>query len=91
MADITAASLDKLSCTKFSDFGKRQNHLHRSSWSNLDSNFLDIMLKVFKKDDNTGFQLAEKHPRLKTYFDHFLGLRNQLILAEENFSGEENL
>ena len=51
MAYNTTATLDKLSCTNYVDFGKRQERFGQFSWSKNDSNFLDIKLKVFKRED----------------------------------------
>ena len=55
MADNTTASLDKLTCTNYVDFGKCQDRFARFSWSKNDSNYLDVKLKVFKKDDKKEF------------------------------------
>ena len=55
MAYNTTASLDKLTCTDYGDFGKCRDRFGRFSWSNNDSNYLDVKLKVFKKDDNKEF------------------------------------
>ena len=49
----TTASLDKLTCTDYVDFGKCQDRFGR--WSKNDSNYLDVKLKVFKKDENKEF------------------------------------
>ena len=51
MAFNTTASLDKLTCTDCVDFGKVQDRSGQFSWSNNDSNYLDVKFKVFKKDD----------------------------------------
>ena len=55
MAYNTTASLDKLTCTDYVDFGKNQDRFGRFSWSRNDSNYLDVKLKVFKKGDNKEF------------------------------------
>ena len=55
MAYNTTASLDKLTCTDYVDFGKCQDRFGRFSCSENDSNYLDVKLKVFKKDDNKEF------------------------------------
>jgi len=47
MAYNTSASLDKLACTDYVDFGKIQDRFGRFSLSKNDSNYLDIKLKVF--------------------------------------------
>ena len=51
MADKTIASLDKLTCTAYVDFGKFQAIFSRISWSKNDSNYLDVKIKLFKKVD----------------------------------------
>ena len=56
---ITTASLDKLTCTDYRDFGKCQYRFGQSSRSKNDSNYLDVKLKVFKKDDNKEFRLVQ--------------------------------
>ena len=42
MADNPNASLDKLTCTDYVDFGKCQDEFGRFSWSKNDFNYLDI-------------------------------------------------
>ena len=51
MAYNTTASLDKLTCPDYVDFGNSQDRFGRFSWSKTDSNYLDIKLKVFKRED----------------------------------------
>ena len=51
MAYNTTVSLDKLAFTDNMDFGKCQNRIGRFCWSRNDSNYLDIKLKVFKRED----------------------------------------
>ena len=48
----TTASLDRLTCTDYVDFGKNQNRFERFSWSKSGSNHLDVKLKIFVEDDN---------------------------------------
>ena len=48
MAYNTIASLDKLTCTDYVDFGKSLGRFGRFSWTKNDSNYLNIQLKVFK-------------------------------------------
>ena len=59
MAYNITASLDKLKCTDFVNFGKCGDLFGRFSWSKKDSNYLDVKLKVFKKDDNKEFRLVQ--------------------------------
>ena len=58
MAYNTTASLDKLTCTDYVDPGKCQIKFGQFSWSINDSNYLDVELKVFKKDHNEEFRLV---------------------------------
>ena len=51
MAYNTTVSLDKLTCTDYVDFGKHQDRFGQFSWSKTDSNYLDIKLNVFKRED----------------------------------------
>ena len=51
MAYKTKETLDKLVCTDYVDFGKSQDRFGRFFWSENDSNYLDIKLKVFKRED----------------------------------------
>ena len=59
MAWNTTASLYKLTCTNFVDFGKCRHRFGRFFWSKNDSNYLDVKLKKFKKDDNKEFLLVQ--------------------------------
>ena len=59
MAYNTTASLDKLTCTDYVDFGKCQDRFGLFSWSKNDSNYLDVKLKVFRKDDKKEFRLVQ--------------------------------
>ena len=91
MAYNTTASLDKLTCTDYLDFGKCQEGFGRLPWSKNDSNYLDVKLKVFKKDDNEVFRLVQKFRKGDADLNQFMRLRNQLVVEAENFSREENL
>ena len=51
MAYNTTASLNKLTCTDYVDFRKRQDRFGQISWYKNDSNYLDVKLKLFMKDD----------------------------------------
>ena len=56
----TKETLDKLACADYVDFGKSQDSLGRFSWFKNDSNYLDIKLKVFKREDkNSEFRLRQ--------------------------------
>ena len=91
MAYNTSASLDKLTCTDYVDFGKCQDRFGRFSWSKNDSNYLDVKLKVFRKDDKKEFRLVQNLTMGEADFNQFMRLRNQLVNAAENFAREENL
>ena len=88
MAYNTTASLDKLTCTDYVDFVKSQVRFGHFSWSKNDSKYLDVKLKVFKKDDNKEFRLAQNLTMGEADFNQFLRLRNQLVNAAENFARE---
>ena len=91
MAYNTTVSLDKLTCTDYVDFGKSQDRFGQFSWSKNDSNYLDVKLKVFRKDDKKEFRLVQNLTLGEADFNQFLRLRNQLVNAAENFAREENL
>ena len=59
MAYNITASLDKLTCTDYVDFGKCQDRFGRFFRSKIYSTYLDVKLKVFKKDDNKEFRLVQ--------------------------------
>ena len=56
-----------------------------------DSNYLDVKLKVFKKDDKKVFRLVQNLTMGETNFNQFMRLRKELVNAAENFAGEEIL
>ena len=91
MAYNTSASLDKLTCTDYVDSGKCQDRFGQFSWSKNDSNYLDVKLKVFRKDEKKEFQLVQSLIMGEADFNQFMRLRNQLVNAAENFAREENL
>ena len=90
MAYNTTDSLDKLTCTNYVDFGKCQDRFRQLSWSKNDSNYLDVKLKVFRKDDKKEFRLVQNLTMGEADFNQFMLLRNQLVNAAENFAREEN-
>ena len=87
----TTASLDKLTCTDYVDFGKCRDRFGRFSWSKNDSNYLEVKFKVFRKDDKKEFRLVQNLTIGEADFNQFMRLRNQLVNAAENFAREENL
>ena len=86
----TTASLDKLTCTDYLDFGKCQGRFGHFSRSKNDSNDLDVKLKVSKKDENKEFRLVQNPTMGEADFNQSMRLRNQLANAAENFAREEN-
>ena len=60
------------------------------SWSKNDSNYLDVKLKLFRKDDKKQFRLIQNLTMGEADFKHFMRLRNQLVKATENFAREES-
>ena len=88
----TTKTLDKLTCTDYVGFGKSQDRFGRFSWSKNDSNYLDIKLKVFKREDkNAEFRLRQNLSIGEADFNQFIRQRNQLVAAADNFLREENL
>ena len=73
------------------DFGKCQDRFGRLAWSKNDSNYLDVKLKVFRKDDKKEFRLVQNLTMGEVDFNQFMRLRNQLVNAAGNFAREENL
>ena len=89
MARNTTASLDKLTCTDYVDFGKCQDRFGRFSWSKKDSSYLDVKLKIFKKDDNKKFPLVQNLTMGEADFKQFMRFRNQLVNEAESFAREK--
>ena len=83
--------MNKLACTDYVKFGKCQDKFGQFPWSKNDSNYLDVKLKVFEKDDNKEFRLVQNPTMGEADFNQFMQLRNQLVKAAENFATEENL
>ena len=85
-------ALDKLACTDYVDFGKNQDRFGRFSWSKNYSNYLDIKLKVFKREDkNAKFALRQNFSMGEADFNQFIRQRNLSVVAADNFLREENL
>ena len=92
MAYNTTASLDKLTCIDYVDFDKSLDRFGRVSWTKNDSNYLDIKLKVFKREDkNAKFRLRQNLSMGEADFNQFIRQRNQLVVALDNFLREQNL
>ena len=90
MAYNTTATLDKLARNDHVDFGKCPDRFWRISWSKKSFDYLDMKFKVFKKDENKEFRLAQNLTTGETDFNQFIRLRNQLVVAVRDFSKEEN-
>ena len=73
------------------DFGKSQDGFGQFSWSKNDCNYLDVKLRIFRKDDKKEFRLVQNFTMGKADFNQFMRLRNRLINVAENFAREENL
>ena len=92
MAYNTTASLDKLICTDYLDFGTYQDKFGRFSWTKNYSIYLDIKVKVFKRGDkNAEFRLIQNLSMREVDFNQFIRQRNQLVVAADNFLREQNL
>ena len=91
MADNTTASLDKLTCTEYVDFGKCQDRFGRFARSKDDFNYLEHKRKVFRRDENRDFRLVQNLTMGEADFNRFKRSWNQLVIAAENFGREENL
>ena len=88
----TTATLDKLACTDYVDFGHCQERSGRISWLKKDSNYMDIKLKVFKREDKTAeLRLRQNLSMGGADFNQFIRQRNQLVVAADNFLREQNL
>ena len=91
MAHNSTATLDKLARTDIVDFGKCQDRDGRIFWSKNSFDYLNVKLKLFKRDENKQFRLAQKLTKGEADFNQFIRLRNQLVVAVRDFSKEENL
>ena len=91
MAYDATTTLDKLACTDYVDFGKCQDRFGQFFWSKISFDYLDVKLKVFKRDENKQFRLAQNLTMGEAEFNQFIRLRNQLVVAVRDFSKEENL
>ena len=91
MAYYTTAFSDKLAGTDSVDFGKCQDRFGRVFSFKSSFEYLDVKLKVFKKDENKQFRLAQNLTMGEADFSQFIRMRNQLVVAVRHFSIEENL
>ena len=90
MAYNTTATLEKMACTDYVDFGNCQERFGRFSWTKNDSNYWDIKLKVFKREDkNTEFRQRQNFSMGEADFNQFIRQRDQLVVAANNFLREQ--
>ena len=82
---------EKPACTDYLDFGICHDRFGQISWSETSFDCLDVELKVFKKDEDKQFRLAQNLTRGEADFNQFIRMSNQLVVAVRDFSREENL
>ena len=79
-------------CHNYVHFGKCQERFGRFFWSKINSKYLDIKLKVFKREDkNAEIGLRRNSTMEEVDFNQFIRQRNQLNVAADNFLREQNL
>ena len=82
----TTASMDKLTCTDYVDFGKCQDRFGQFSWSKNDSYYLDEKLIEFKREQkNAEIRLRRNLTLGEADSNQFIRQRNQLVIAADNF------
>ena len=92
MAYNTFASLDKLTCTNYVDFGNSSDRFGRFSLSKNDSNYLEIKLEVFnRKDKNAESRLRQNLLMGEADLNQFIRQRKQPVDEEDNSLEEQNL
>ena len=91
MAYNITAFMDKLTCTNYIDFGKIEDRFGQFSWSQNDSNYLDVKLKVLKEAVNKDSRLVQNRSTVDSDFNQFVQLRNQLLIAAKSIGGKQNL
>ena len=87
----TIAILDKLACTNYVNFGKCQERSGWISWSKNSFVYLDVKLKMFRRNKTKQFRLVQNLTMGEADFNQFIRLRKQLVVAVRDFSKEENL
>ena len=80
-----------MACTDYVDIGKGQDIFGRIFWSKKSFDYLDLKLKVFNKDENKHFRIAQNLTMREADFNQFIRLTIQLVVAVRDFSKEENL
>ena len=85
----TTVLLEKLTWTDYVDFGRCQDRFGQLCWSKNISNYLDVKLRVFKKDYNKKFRLVQNLTKGEADFNQIMRLRNQLVIAAGHFAGRK--
>ena len=74
------------------DFGKSSDKIGQFFWTKKDSNYLDIKLKVFKREDkNAEFRLRQNPSMGEADFNQFIRQGKQLVVVADNFLREQIL
>ena len=69
-----------------------QTDLDGFFWNKNDSNYFDIKLKVFKRENkNAEFRLRQNLSMGEADFNQFIRQRNQLVVAADNFLREQKM
>ena len=88
------SALDKTFCTDYVDFGKNADRFGRISGSQIEKDnqkYLDIQLKVFRKDEKGDFRRHQQWKLGVFDFKQLLSLRNTTAQAVREFSTDETL
>ena len=92
MAHNTNASIDKLYSTDYVKLGSCRDRFEWFFWSDeTDAYYLDMKLKVFKKEDNKDFRLNQNITTAESVCHQFIQMSNQLAIAAIDFGGEQTL
>ena len=91
MAHNTTAISNKLLFTDYLDSDICQDRIRRASLVKNFSSYMDVKLKVSYKDEYKEIRLAQNLTKGEADFDQFMRLRNQLVIAAQDFAREENL
>ena len=91
MAYNITVFLNKLTGRAHVDFGGTQEKFAQNFWSEIDSKYLDLKVKVVKWDNRKDFCLVQNLTMVKADFTQFMRLENQLVTAAENFGREKKL
>ena len=97
MASNVTSSDQKLACTGFVDFGKRENkRFGRISWSKHAENraktaLLDIKLEIFKIDQDGEFRMHQCLSISEKDFNDFMRMKDELLVATTEFATVQGL